>query len=352
MKISPSVAFVISEFLEAEHKGLYEQAFEILVPFWDSKLNYPNTSGLTAEEQAEIFLRFGGIVGFLGNSELIRNAQETSKDLLTNAHQQFLNLAINEKLAECENYLALAYTRTGEYNEAEDWLRAALSRNLPETDAVRLYSNVIESIINLHRENFDEIIKNGAVLENLFKENAPDFLIGCFYNHIGLANKCLGNKDAALKNLKLAGHYFQKADHKIYYGATQNNLAQFLRSQNEFSAAHACAQLAAKIFEEIGDKTRIAYSFDTQAQIFLAEEKPEIALKYANQAIEMLESSDSYRKLVESYRTKIKILIYQKQITDALTVMTAAHNIANLYISQELGKKIIDEVSLMIKENS
>lgn len=350
MKISPSVAFVISEFLEAEHKGLYEQAFEILVPFWDSKLNCPNTSGLTAEEQAEIFLRFGGVVGFLGNTELIPNAQEISKDLLTQAHQQFLNLSINEKIAECENYLALAYTRTGEYNEAHDWLRASLSRELSETDATRLYSKVIESIINLHRENYNEIIQNGSQLENLFKENAPDFLIGCFYNHIGLSHRSQGNKENALKYLKLAGLYFQKADHKIYYGATQNNLAQLLRRHNEFTAAHACAQHAAKIFEEIGDKTRTAYSLDTQAQIFLAEGKLETALKYSNRAIEMLEGSDSYRKLVETYRTKIKILIKQNQITEALTVMTAAHNIANLYISQELGKKIIDEVSLMIKD--
>jgi tetratricopeptide (TPR) repeat protein len=176
-------------------------------------------------------------------------------------------------------------------------------------------------------------------------------LNGCFYNHIGLAYKQLGNKESALKYIKLAGHFFQKADHKSFYGATQNNLAQFLRSHNEFSAAHACAQLATKIFEQIGDKARAAFSLDTQAQIYLAEGNIETALKYANKAIELLEGSDCYRKLTECYRTKIKILIHQNQISEALSVMTAAHNIASLYISQEFGKKIIDEVSLMIKES-
>jgi tetratricopeptide (TPR) repeat protein len=350
MKISPSVAFVINEFLEAEYQGLYQQSFEILLPFWDSNSNSPNTSGLTAEEQAEIFLRFGGVVGFLGNTNLIQNAQETSKNLLTQAHQQFANLSLNEKIAECENYLALAYTRTGEYNEAEDWLRVSFSRNLEKTNPIWLYSNVIESIINFHRGNFKEIIKSSVPLNNLFKENAPYFLNGCFHNHIGLAYKHLGNKKNALKHLKLASLYFQKADHKNYFGATQNNLAHFLLFCNEYNAAHACAQLAIKIFSEIGDKTRTAFAFDTQAQIYLAEGKLEMALNNANLAIEILQDGDSHRKLVECYRIKIKILIQLNQIPEALMVMTAAHNIANLYISQELGKKIIDEVSSMIKE--
>src|SRR6185369_17185871 len=143
-----------------------------------------------------------------------------------------------------------------------------------------------------------------------------------------------------LENLKLARKFFQNANHEIYYGSTENNLAQLFHKIGHFEEAHICAQNAANIFEQIGDKMREGYTLETRAQIFAAEGKFDQALKFVNSAIEMLEGGESYRKLVESYRTKVKILLQLNSLPEALMVMIAAHNIAALYISQDLSKEI------------
>ncbi|HEY0428667.1 MAG TPA: tetratricopeptide repeat-containing protein, partial [Pyrinomonadaceae bacterium] len=294
MNYSQDLTAVLSRVLEAEQKGLYEQAFISLSPFWNTTSQFPITTGLSAIESAELFLRCGGIIGFLGNSKQITNAQEISKDLLTEARHQFLSLYDFEKVADCENYLALAYWRTGEFIEAEDWLRESFSRNLPEDNNIRLYSSVIEGLINLDKKKYEEIIVKSEILEDSFEKYGDDLLKGCFHNQIGIAYKNLGMKYSALKHLKLARTFFQNAEHNVYCGVTENNLAQFFHSEGNFAEAHNSANNARKIFELLGDKTREGFSLETKAQVYFAEGKYDKALRFINDAIELLEKGESY----------------------------------------------------------
>jgi len=350
MNGSPNLVNTLSEAQAAESKGQYEKAFKCLAPFWDGYSQFPSAIGLSDLETAELFLRFGGIVGFLGNSQKITNSQEISKNLLTQARRKFISLNNFEKVAECENYLALAYQRTGELTEAFDWLNESYSRNLPESNPTRINSYVIETILEIEGKKYEKVLSRCEELRVFFEKYALDLDRGCFYNNLALAHKNLGNQDKALQYLKLARSFLQKADHKIYYGATENNLAQFLHKGGFYEEAHICAKNAQKIFEQIGDRMREGYSLETRAQIFVAEGKPDKALKFVNSSIELLEDGESYRNLVESYRTKIKILLRLNRLSEALTVMTAAHNLAALYISQELSKEIIEGTADLIQE--
>ena len=350
MRDSQGLANKLSEVKFAEEKGQYDKAFQYLSPYWDNYSQFPNAIGLSVEASAELFLRFGGIIGYLGNTQRISNSQEISKNLLTNARQRFISLSNPEKIAECENYLALAYARTGEFTEAFDWLNESLSRNLPENHPTRINSYVIETLIDMDSGKYERILRRAGELAATFENHATDLHNGCFHNHLAIAHKNLGNNDEALKYLKLARDFFQRANHEIYYGATENNLAQLCHKLGHFEEAHLFAQKARKIFEQIGDKMREGYSLETRAQIFAAEGKFEKALKFVNEAIELLEGGESYRNLVESYRTKIKILLGLNRLTEALTVMTAAHNIAALYISQEFSREIIESVATLIQE--
>ena len=63
----------------------------------------------------------------------------------------------------------------------------------------------------------------------------------------------------------------------------------------------------------------------------------------------MLEGGESYRKLVDSYRTKIGILLRLERLSESLMVMTAAHNLAALYISPDLSREIIEGTSELIR---
>jgi tetratricopeptide (TPR) repeat protein len=349
MNNSQDLSITLTEVQKAEEKGQYETAFQILAPFWDSYSQFPNAIGLSSDESAELFLRIGGVIGFLGNSQRIENSQEISKNLLTQARQRFLELENQEKSAECENYLALAYSRTGQFTEAADWLNESFSKKLPENHPIRLNSYIIETLILMDSEKYEKVIKRGHELKELFDSSAGDLFNGCFHNHLGVSYKNLGINDEALKHLKLARNFFQKADHKIYFGAAENNLALLLHKVGLFEEAHLSAQKAKNIFEQIGDKTREGCALETRAQIFAAERKFDQALNFVNSAIEMLERGETYRKLVESYRIKVGILLELNQLSEALMVMIAAHNIAALYISQELSKEIVEGVSALIK---
>lgn len=350
MNYSQNLTITLSEVICAEEKGQYDLAFQYLAPFWDSISQFPNAIGLTVEESAELFLRCGGVIGFLGNSQKILNSQEISKNLLTQAHQRFLSLSNIEKTAECENYLSLAYSRTGEFTEAADWLNESLSKNLPEYHPTRINSYVIETLLDIDSGKYEKVIQRCNELKELFEKHAGDLFNGSFHNHLAIAHKNLGNNDDALIHLKLARNFFRDANHQIYYGTSVNNLAQLLHNVGLYEEAHNCAQNARQIFEQIGDKTREGYSLDTRAQIFIAEGKFDKALKSANNAIELLEGGESYRKLVESYRTKFKILLKLNRLSEALIVMTAAHNIAALYISQELSREIIEGAAALIQD--
>jgi len=356
MKDSQSLTKKLTDVQIAEEKGQYEFAFRELSEFWDEYSNYPNTIGFSAEESAELFLRFGAVIGFLGNSQKIPNSQEISKNLLTQARQRFVSLSNREKAAESENYLAMAYSRTGEIAEAFDWLRESLSRNLSETHPARINSYVVETVLELQGKRYRAVLERCAELTAVFENHASDLQNGSFYNNQAIAHKNLGNSEAALKNLQTARDFFRQAGHLIYYGAAENNLAQLFHKTRRYPEAHQSAEKARKIFEQIGDRMREGYSLETRAQIFAAEGSFETALQFVDQAIELLEGGESYRNLVETYRTKIEILLGLNRLTEALTMMTAAHNIAALYISQELSREIIEGVAREIrgkyKENS
>lgn len=349
MNNSQNLINTLTEVKIAEDRGQYGKAFSLLKPFWNDFEQFPNAIGLMPDECAELFLRFGSIIGFIGNSQTIFNSQEISKNLLTLARQRFISLSKTEKAAECENHLALAYARTGEFTEALDWLRESESRKLPNSHPTRIHSYVIETLLDMDGGKYQKLLSRCDELEIIFKKHASDVFNGCLQNHFAMAHKNLGNTDKALEHLKSARDFFKRANHEIYYGAAENNLAQWCHAVGQFSEAHECAERARSIFEKIGDKMREGFSLETRAQIFAAEGKDETALKYVNEAVEMLEGGESYRNLIETYRTKIRILINLNRLPEALTVMTAAHNLAALYISQELSKEVIESVSALIE---
>jgi len=350
MNGSPNLVNTVSEARQAESKGQYEKAFQILSPYWDGYSQFPNAIGFSDLETAELFMRFGSIVGYLGNTQRITNSQEISKNLLTQARRKFISIANFEKTAECENYLAMAYQRTGELTEAMDWLSESYSRNLPVYHPTRINSYIIETVLDIESGKYERILQRCEELREVFEYHASALDNGSFHNNLAIAHKNLGNSEEAQKHLKAARGFFHQANHLSYYASVENNLAQLLHKNGQFEEAHVCAENAIKIFQQIGDRMREGYSLETRSQIYTAEGDLEKALKFVNQAIELLEGGESYRKLVESYRSKIKILLGLDRLAEALTTMTAAHNIAALYISPEFSREIIESTAALIEK--
>ncbi len=337
---------------QLERCGEYERALEEIESLWENTDDLPNVEEFGLYEAAEMILRCGSLIGFEGHIKQTPNAQEKSKNLLTEALSRFIELKIPEKIAECENYLALAYWRTGELVEAETWVSQSLFHNLSASNNIRLYSKVIKSLILLSNRSFEEILFYLQNEENHFLDGTDDGLKGNFYNNYAIALQELGQTSDALKYSELAGFYYRRAGHQIYVGTVENNLAQLYKLEKQFAKAHEAIDRATKIFKKIKDRTREGFSLDTKAQIYFAEGKYKEALITIEVAIATLRTSENLAYLVETYSTKTKTLIYLDDISAATHNLFEAVNLAKINISEEAANDLVKEFEKTLHEKN
>src|ERR1700712_2494365 len=95
--------------VKLERSGRYDDALELFGEGWVDPAFLPDTRDRTAEDAAEVLLRFGSLIGFAGYKHQTEGAQERCKNILTRAVERFSDLGNVAKVAECENYTALAY---------------------------------------------------------------------------------------------------------------------------------------------------------------------------------------------------------------------------------------------------
>ena len=254
-----------------------------------------------------------------------------------------------ERVAECENYIAFAYWRTGELNEAEVWIEEAISRNLPNSSLIRIHSHIVNSIILIAKEKYEEVISELEPRKTVFQKCGNSLLIGSFWMNLGLAYQELDKPLLALTNYELARHYYQQSKNQIYLGTVENNLAQTYKLNKNFPKAHESIDNAVKIFNQIKDRTREGFAFDTKAQIFVAENKFSEALEAAENAVRILRLSENAAYLVECFQTKIKTLLYLDRFTDATFCLVEAVQIAKSQISEEAAKNLISEFEKVLQ---
>lgn len=338
--------------LDFERCGRYEEALAEVRYLWEDTTLLPNTDDFEPQTAAEIILRCGSLIGFLGLIKQIPNAQEKSKNLLSEARSRFLDIYNIEKIAECENHLALAYWRTGELNEAEAFITQALLHNLPNSNKTKLYSYIIESKIDFAKENYEKICQTFARLKIYFSDCTDFFLKANYHNHLGLALKNLGNTVEALPNIEKARDCFYKIKHYSFGAACENNLSQIYKSQKSFAKAHQAIDSATKTFKRIKDKTRQGFSLDTKAQIYFTERKYAEALETVEKSINFLQKGENAVYLTETYLTKAKILVYLDDFSSAFLCLSDAVQLAKSQISEEAALKLVKEFELTLEEKS
>jgi hypothetical protein len=81
----------------------------------------------------------------------------------------------------------------------------------------------------------------------------------------------------------------------------------------------------------------------------MAEGNYEEALKYANEAVAMLENGENYCYLINSMETKSRIQLYLKDFGSSIKTKIASVNIASIHISQTHADKFIDEYVELLK---
>lgn len=347
-----SVDTLVQNLFKLERKGLYEEAFEQVSEVWDDFTSAPKVDHLEPYLAAEFLLRYGSLIGFIGQTKQVKNSQEQSKNILTIARERFLNLYNFEKAAECCNYLTIAYLRIGEFLEARVWLEQAFSDNTSTSNDAYAYSLVLESLVLQAEERNEEVIEKYKKLEIFFREKADYFYLGCFYNNFGVSYKKLGKSKAAIEKYELAKYYHQKSQHHTYLGTIENNLTNLYKEEGRFKNAHQSVNSAINIFKKIKDRTREGFSYDTKASVYFDEGKYVDALKTIDKAILILGKGENKGYLVESYQTKVNILIEIGEIPNALKVLFEAYKTAKEFISEDFANKLLDNYAEKTKATS
>ena len=198
------ISVLIGNLFKLERCGRYEEALAELRDIWEDTTTFPSVDNFAPRTAAEIILRCGALIGFFGHIKQIPNSQEKSKNLLTEARNRFLDIYDVEKVAECENYISLAYWRTGELVEAETWIEEALLHRLPNSSDTRLFSYIIRYLIFFQLKRFAENLSHLKAVENDFKRFGSDCLKGDFYNHYGLNLRKKGKQIAALEKIQIS----------------------------------------------------------------------------------------------------------------------------------------------------
>jgi tetratricopeptide (TPR) repeat protein len=293
-----------------EEAGDYNAAREALDELWPSFDERPQIGGLDGRMAAEVLLRVGTLVGWIGSTRQIAGAQERAKNLISESAGAFEALPDASKAAEAQIELAVCYWREGAFDEARVVLEDALSR-LTDRD------NELKGIALLRQVGVEKDATRYGFAFNILTESAPLFetisnhaLKGKFHNEFGAVLTLLSEQerredyiDRALVEYAAASFHFEQAGHDRYQSCVENNLGYLYSTLGRYAEAHEHLNHARRLLINLKDTTHVAQVDETRARAMLAEGRNADAERVARAAVETLEKGDHQHLLAEALTT-------------------------------------------------
>ena len=342
-EIARTPTLLAAKLQKLERQGRFAEALKDCLVVVDREAHIPALETASREERAELLLRYGALIGFLGANSQIANSQEQSKDLLTQALAEFIAIGDEEKISECENYLAISYARLGEFNEARVWLDSSFARSIPTLSEPRIAWYGIVSWIQNDQKRYSDTISLLVSVENEVLAFDDPYLLGIYYSNLGIALKDSGRHSEALSSFEKARLYHKISKHKIYSGTVENNIALLYRDLRDLPKAHAAIDRAISTFSKAGDKTRSGYALDTKANIFLTQSDLTSALDAIDRSIDILKRGENALFRVQSLLTRAKILLHMDRFADATMTLLEAIDIQRVKVGEDSARQLIDE---------
>jgi CheY-like chemotaxis protein/tetratricopeptide (TPR) repeat protein len=295
---------------ELEDAGSYDAAREAMGELWPEVGGRPVLDELTEAMAAEVVLRAGVLVGWLGSTWQIEGAQEWAKNLISESITRFEALQNTEKVAEAQMELGHCYWREGAYNEARDWLNEALSR-LPDmvsdVKAVALSRLATVEKVSNRLNDALHLLRMAAPLFDACRNHS---IKGRFHNSYANLLVVLGRIegrqdyiDQALIEYAAASFHFEQAGHTRYQACVENNLGFLFFTIKKFAEAHQYLDRAQALFTSMKDDVHTAQVDDTRAKVLLAEGRTTEAERLVRLAVQTLERGGQQSLLAEALTT-------------------------------------------------
>ena len=297
-----------------EGAGAYEDARELLRPFWPRFGGRPAVEGLDDETAAELLLRAGVLTKWIGGDARLEHAHEAAKDLVSEGLSLFERMGLVERAAEAQAELAHCYWREGAVDEARVLLEEALARPAVggEVRALALLRlALVEDSATRYSEGY-RILKGGAAL---FESLDNHTLRGAFHNELATVYYHLGSfenrddyLDRALVEYAAASMHLEQAGHVRYQAHVENNLGLFFHILGRNEEAHEHLDRARGLFVSLGDGIYAAQVDETRARVLLAQDRAAEAERLVRVAAEVFDRAGEHALLAEALTTRARAL--------------------------------------------
>lgn len=294
---------------EFENKGEYENARKALSHYWRHIGEHPKVEDLEPGTAAELLLRAGVLTGLVGSKNQISNAQELAKDLLSESLAIFESQRYKKGIAEAQTELALCYWRTGEINEARDYLREALSLLTIDSE-LKAKAIIRLAVVERAFAHHDKAVRLLTGHAHLFDRIHNHTLKGSYHDTLGNALEDLSVLkkrrdfvDRALIEYAAASYHFEQAEHRGYLAYVENNLGMLYFRINRCDEAHQHLDRARRIFMNLKDIGSVAQVDETRACVFLQEGRVTDAERVAHLAVQNQEQTGRDAFLAEALIT-------------------------------------------------
>lgn len=290
--------------------GDFEGAVEALGDYWPESGGALPPSGLSRRVKAELLLRVGVLIGWLGSVKQVGQTQERAKNFIGESLSLFETLGDAEKAAEAQTELGYCYWREGALDEARVLTREALRRLGEDAGELRGWALVRCALIELTAFRLNDALLLLNEASSLYARSQDHPLLGRFHQTFGNTLQLLGVAerrqelvDQALLEYTAASFHFEQAGDTPNRARTENNVGYLLQRLNRFNEAHEHFDRATALFKSLGDGASLAQVDDSRAQCLLAEDRYAEAERMSRRAVAALERGDEQSCLAEALIT-------------------------------------------------
>jgi CheY-like chemotaxis protein/tetratricopeptide (TPR) repeat protein len=296
---------------QLEKKGDYESSREALAEFWPERDQPPKIAGLDDVTQADILLRVGALVGWLGHSDQVISGQETAKNFITQSIDVFERTGRSDKAAEARGDLALCYWREGSYDEARIQLATALNLVAAENHELKAILLIRAGIVEVWSQRLNEALRLYDEAIPFVERSQDHALKGSFHFEYALVLRRLSapeNReeylDRALIEYTASGFHYEQAGNMLALARVELNLGYLFFTIGRHKEAHTHLDTARELFLKLRDRGTAAQVDDARARTLLAEGHVAEAERVARAAVRVLERSDHRALLAEALTTQ------------------------------------------------
>ena len=312
--------------------GNYEGGCLALRNWW--RVGYwPRSDALTPYCAADLLFTTGTLahcVASTGNSVW---GHKYSEALLNGSLALCEMLSLKTRAAEVRIELAACYYRQGFFDLARRTLEQAQDGICTDQDLTTLCLFRL-AVVDRHAGRLQSSINRFREAKKSAEASGP-WILGRYHQEFGTTLRDLATAETryhylpeALESFHKALYEFEAVGNHRYVAAVRNNIGYVLLALGRLDEAERELQRARNLFRAFGDTVRSSQVEETMTQLYMAQEKFELAEQTINAAVNTLEHAKEDALLAESLLTHGQVLLHLNRQSEAKRAFEGAYRVA------------------------